>query len=93
MPRGREEERGKKEKEEKEMATTTFFRCSIREAESKAEQSIGSVDKKKKIFPDAGTSRRSEIRICSQGRWFEETRRISRGLASDNEPLRWRNES
>lgn len=30
------------------MATTTFFRCSIREAESKAEQSIGSVDKKKK---------------------------------------------
>lgn len=29
------------------MATTTFFRCSIREAESKAEQSIGS-DKKKK---------------------------------------------
>lgn len=32
------------------MATTTFFRCSIREAESKAEQSIGSVDKKKKSF-------------------------------------------
>lgn len=29
---------------------------------------------KKKIFPDAGTSRRSEIRICSQGRWFEEKR-------------------
>ena len=32
------------------MATTTFFRCSIREAESKAEQSIGSVDKKKNSF-------------------------------------------
>lgn len=79
-----EKKKRKRKKWRRQLSSVVRFEKPSRRPSNRSARWI----KKKKIFPDAGTSRRSEIRICSQGRWFEETRRISRGLASDNEPLR-----
>lgn len=65
-----EKKKRKRKKWRRQLSSVVRFEKPSRRPSNRSARWI----KKKKIFPDAGTSRRSEIRICSQGRWFEEKR-------------------